>query len=81
MVGGKVIEIVKLDDRIWLDVQDTIYQRDPTCAIYIVRNTVSEQIEVGDMVWWQGRFLMWKDERILRASYSGVGVPDNYFSQ
>lgn len=86
MVGGKVREIVEQENRIWLDVQDVIYPKD-FCALYIERNKDSEQIQIGDSVWWQGKFLLWtpkdgsrEDVEIPRLSYSGVGVPDNYFS-
>jgi hypothetical protein len=92
MVGGKVEEIVLQENRIWLSVRDKVYKNDVS-AIYVKKNTDSEAIKIGDNVWWQGHFVMWTpqgsehrecgtdfDIQIPRMSYSGVGVPDNYFS-
>lgn len=77
MVGGIVIEVVWLEDKVFVDCQDTRYK--DTCAIYIERNEDSEQIEVGDRIWWQGGFAMWTpadcsrvEVRIPRRGFSGV---------
>ena len=79
MVGGIVIEVVwrNDDDKVFVDCQDTRYK--DTCAIYVERNADSEQIEVGDRIWWHGRLAMWTpaDEtrvevQIPRVGYSGV---------
>lgn len=85
MVGGTVTEVKTQVDSIWIDVQDNTYKTD-FAAVYVERNTDSEQIAVGDQVWWQGRLLMWTpadksrvDVQIQRLSASGVGVPSNYF--
>lgn len=85
MIGGKIIETKLTSDRVWLDVQDTTYPKD-ICALYVVRNQDSERIRVGDSVWWQGKNLFWTradksivEKAIPRASYSGVGVPSEYF--
>jgi hypothetical protein len=85
MVGGKVVEIVMEPHRIFLNVQDKTYPKD-RCGIYVLRDADSEQVEVGDSVWWQGNKVFWTPEATLlgsdvvdypldRVSYSGVNHP------
>lgn len=81
MVGGKVIEVIKLEGRVWVNVRDTHYQRE-TCAIYVERTADAERIAVGDSLWWQGREAYWtpqtgefEDRSIPRVGYSGVARP------
>lgn len=79
MVGGIVIEVVWQDgdDRVFVDCRSTRYR--DTCAIYVERNADSEQIEVGDRIWWQGPVALWTpasesrvEVRIPRCGCSGV---------
>lgn len=79
MVGGIVIEVAWRadDDRVFVDCRDKRYR--DTCAIYVERNPDSEQIEVGDRIWWQGGLAFWtpSDEsrvevQIPRRGCSGV---------
>ena len=79
MVGGIVIEVAWRGYKVFVDCHDTHYR--DTCAIYVERNEDSEQIEVGDRLWWQGGSAMWTpaDEsrmevRIPRVGYSGVAL-------
>lgn len=58
MVGGKVIEIVTLERKVWVSVRDVNHPKD-TCAVYVERNKDSEAIEIGDSVWWQAGFAYW----------------------
>lgn len=81
MVGGKVIEKVDTGNRYWVNVQDTTYTKD-TCAIYIEKNSDAQGVEVGDSLWWQGRYAMWTpksrdfaDRKIPRIGFSGVSRP------
>lgn len=85
MVGGKVVEVLFEENRIFLNVQDRTYPKD-RCGIYVVRDPDSEKIEVGDQVWWQGKIVYWTptvtvlggdvvDYPLDRASYSGVDHP------
>lgn len=82
MIGGKVVEILRESDRVFLNVQDAAYPKD-RCGIYVERNDDSDLIEVGDKVWWQGKQVFWTSESyvdlvevpIPRASYSGVDHP------
>ena len=60
MVGGKVIEVLRLPDRVWVNCWEVLFCGAVTeCAIYVVRTEVSELIKVGDQLWWQGRDAMW----------------------
>jgi len=59
MVGGIAIEIVDLATKIYINVADRPHEKLECQAIYVERNTNSEKIEIGDAVWWQGKFVMW----------------------
>jgi hypothetical protein len=90
MVDGIVIEIIVLseeayENRVWINCRDS---HDDECAIYVERNADSEQIRVGDTLWWQGRRAYWTthnrasgefvcvDQPIPRIGCSGVGRPE-----
>jgi len=83
MVGGTVGGIRVLEDRIWVNCWDKPYKHIEECAIYVERNADSEQIKIGDSLWWQGRFALWTprpedgrhDVEIPRIGYSGVPDP------
>jgi hypothetical protein len=90
VVGGAVIEVIKLSDRIWVNVVDR-QRLDDRCAVYVKRNEVSERIRPNDSLWWQGYMAMWTprenygkhggrsgvdyDIKILRIGCSGVSRP------
>lgn len=68
MVGGKVIEVAEVPGRpeiLFVDCADMPRgRRKPdTCAIYVERNKTSEQIQIGDSLWWQGPYAMWTPQR------------------
>ena len=79
MVGGMVIGVRRLEDRIWANCMDGPDE----CAIYVERNADSEQLKIGDSLWWQGSWAMWTpnpddgrhDVQIPRIGYSGVSDP------
>jgi hypothetical protein len=79
MVGGEVIEVVILPDRVFIDCRDTTY-RSRTCAIYVERTDKSVQVRPMDIVWWQGSRAFWTpnanrlsdDERKKRGHKAGV---------
>jgi len=85
MVGGTVIEACHHPDdpsRIYVNVADKPYSRTQECAIHVEANADSEQIQMGDRLWWQGRLAFWTpaDEsrvevKIPRLGYSGVRHP------
>jgi hypothetical protein len=84
MVGGTVIEVVEVGERIWLNIRDKTYPKD-TCTIYVERNADSELIRPGDSIWWQSCFAYWTpaardraDVKILRTGFSGVARPDGH---
>lgn len=86
MVGGTVIEVITLEDRIWINCRDSNQGRKDECAIYVERNAHSEAIRAGDVVWWQSQHAMWtpisadlrgfEDIKIPRIGYSGVPRPE-----
>lgn len=77
-VGGKVIETIVLDDKVWVN---TLDKRDE-CAIYVERTPEARTIGEGDSLWWQGDWAFWtptnrafEDHRIKRVGFSGVKRP------
>lgn len=90
MVGGTVIEIIVLEDKVWLNCQEDgkPYLWNYQCAIYVERNEDSEEIRTGDKIWWQGEVALWTtknrtvpgekvavDLHIPRCGFSGVPRP------
>lgn len=88
MVGGNVREVIIQDDKVWVDtVEDRYDEFSEHCAIYVERNAESEQIKVGDIVWWHAGTALWtkyengifvgpEDVRIPRLGFSGVSRPE-----
>ncbi|HEX5426642.1 MAG TPA: hypothetical protein VFW94_24230 [Candidatus Acidoferrales bacterium] len=79
MVGGIVINIIRLPDGAWVQCLDTTYAND-TCAIRVAD---AKEMKVGDKLWWQGRIAFWtpwpfegkEDIRLERIGYSHSGIP------
>ena len=68
--------------RLYVNVADKPYGRTEECAIYVQMNKDSSQIQIGDFVWWQGRWALWtpadrsrEDVKIPRIGYSGARHP------
>ena len=62
MVGGTVLEVCDHPterNKIYVNVGNRPYSKVEECAIYVERNGYSEQIEIGDALWWQGNYAMW----------------------
>lgn len=83
MVGGTIIDIVKVrDDKWWVNCVETFTRRVPEqCAIYV--NPLHERLDVGDGFWWHGDFAYWTprdrsrvDVKLPRIGLSGVVHPD-----
>lgn len=85
MVGGRVAEIIPLAGKIWVNVQDTVYNPvtgsydrlgNDFCAVYVERNETSERIKKGDSLWWQGRSVMWTppENRVKEPNTLKCGV-------
>jgi hypothetical protein len=77
MVGGTVIEVAEVPGRpdvLYVDCQDTRYRKD-TCAILVVKNEDSQQIQIGDSVWWQSSIAYWTPQanRMSAESAKAVG--------
>lgn len=96
MVGGKVINIVKLDDSVWVNCMETTVYYDglgrrskeisDTCAI---RVKDAREMKVGDSLWWQGSRAMWtpkpydgrEDIVLERVGYSHSKIPDEVMAK
>lgn len=91
MIGGTIIDLVKVNDRRWwINCVGHDSEQNETCAIYIDPRDTHEPpprkplpIEVGDELWWQGPFAFWTTAdrsrvhvRVVRLSFSGVRHPD-----
>ncbi len=84
MVGGVVIDIVKISQaKWWVNCAEHFDRKSPDqCAIYL--NPAGEPVDVGDSVWWQGAYAYWTpadrtraDVRLWRIGFSGVPHPDH----
>jgi hypothetical protein len=86
MVGGTVIEacVCHYDQtKMYINCADRPYTRTEECAIHVEVTKDSLQIQIGDMVWWQGRLAFWTpaddsgrvEVKIPRRGYSGVNHP------
>lgn len=92
MVGGKVINIVRMPDSVWVQCEETTYYYDDhgrrkksytdQCAI---RVKDAKEMKVGDSLWWQGNRAMWtpkpddgrEDIVLERVGYSHSKIPDD----
>jgi hypothetical protein len=80
MVGGKVIESCEVRGRnevLWLNCADFREgrKRPDVCSVLVERTTDSEQIEIGDRVWWQSGVIYWtpQDERFVEKQLKKIG--------
>lgn len=92
MIGGKIIETIVVDDKVWLNCQEYLETTNTLlnnkCAIYVEKNNKSLSVSEGDIVWWQGKNAYWtardkynkcigKSDVILnRIGFSGVSRPN-----
>lgn len=83
MVGGTIVDIVKVHDhKWWVNCAEHFDRLQPDqCAIYL--DPQGEPLEVGDALWWHGTYALWTpadrsrtDVQLPRIGYSGVGHPD-----
>lgn len=68
VVGDMVIEVSEVKDRpevLFVDLCDR--KGKDTCAIYVSKSVVSQRIQVGDTVWWQGLKAFWTPQRVRLA--------------
>ncbi len=85
MVGGKVINVVRVGGNSWVQVQDG---HNDVCA---VRVAGQPEISVGDSFWWQSGNAYWTrqswyegdpyDVRLERIGYSHGGIPDDVMQE
>jgi len=75
-VGGVVKEVLQLPEKIWINTNDG----SSDCAIYVERDSNSQRVKTGDIVWWQGSEAYWTTEDrqteietvLNRRGFSGV---------
>lgn len=84
MIGGNIIEVIKLSDKIWINTIDWEQSQDERTAIYVKRNPVSERVKPNDSIWWQGKWAMWApkgksaiDIKLQKIGNSGVPRPES----
>ena len=77
-VGGKVTEVIKLKEKVYIDTDDG----SENCAIYVKLDDNSKNVIVSDIVWWQGKKAYWTTENesevetvLHRLGFSGVSRP------
>lgn len=80
MVGGTVIEVAEIPNRadcLWLNCADmpSGYKKPQTCSVLVKRDENSEQVELGDKIWWQSGVVYWttKDERRIEVKLIKIG--------
>ena len=96
MVGGKVINMVRLADCVWVQCEETTRTYDDSgrrkgqystqCAI---RVRDAKEMKVGDSLWWQGNRAMWtpkpddgrEDIVLERVGCSHSKIPDEVMAQ
>lgn len=57
MIGGKVIEIIELHDRIWVNCQCQIHG--DICAVFVQKTVHARCISEGDCLWWKADQCYW----------------------
>ena len=78
-VGGRVSKVIQQENRIYIDTDDD----GDKCAIFVERDSNSEQVKTDDVVWWQGGFAYWTtkdrktivERKLIRRGFSGVSEP------
>jgi hypothetical protein len=89
MIGGTIITTLDCGNKVWVNVKSNICYR-PTCrgekcihdqcALYVERNKDSLEIQIGDTIWWHGKYAFWTNQdhtevAIPRIGYSGAKHP------
>jgi hypothetical protein len=79
MIGGTVIEVCEIKakpDRLWVNCVDyPCGQRQQACSVLVERNPDSEQIQIGDRLWWQSGKVFWTalDESRIEVEIRKIG--------
>jgi len=89
MVGGKVVETIELEDKIWINCEDEKIPQwndknysNEQCAVYIEKTAAGRCVQEGDSIWWESDSVMWtprkkafKDFKLKKIGSSGVKRP------
>ena len=77
MIGGTIIEIVRLQDKTWVNCQNGL----DLCAIYVEEHP-DRCLMPGDELWWLDKAALWtttdgvyKNNRLTKIGYSGAARP------
>ena len=85
MIGGTVIEIIVLEDRVWINCREEATGN--VCAIYVERSNEARCVSERDTIRWEGEWASWnaKDRQgralgkpniqLKRIGLSGVKRP------
>lgn len=77
MVGGRVVEVAEVPGRqlMWINAAARPYKRIEYCSVLVRKDSDSEQIQIGDKVWWQGGCVYWtmQDESRVEVPLKKVG--------
>lgn len=89
MTGGKVVETIELEDKIWVNCEDeTVPQWNDKnfapkqSAIYIEKTAAGRCVQDGDTIFWEGEYALWTprkkaftDYKLKRVGAVGVKRP------
>ena len=81
MIGGTIIEIIPLDDVLWVNCRGTGCESNDECAIHVRKTAVARTMIEGDTLWWQDTLALWtpaaehRDIRLEKVGYSGKPRP------
>ena len=70
MVGGTVVEVCELPDRVgclFVDVVDPAYPKQH-CGIVVQQTLAAECIDIGDQIWWQSGTAYWTPQATYQLS-------------
>lgn len=66
MIGGTVVEIIQLEDKIWLNCEeetkpkwDDKNYKVNQCGVFVEKTAASKCVQIYDSIWWQGENVMW----------------------
>lgn len=76
-VGGKVIQIFKHVDKIWINIMEQLGSE--PCSV--LAKGIDYDIQLGDKIWWQGGKIYWTPKNnvgtftLIKLGCSGVNHP------
>jgi hypothetical protein len=71
MIGGRIRDIVRLEDKVWIETQDGLGHTNSIC---VIRTTTTERMAVGDHLWWGAGKAHWTPQDIPLHTVGSSGV-------